>query len=322
MIDLTQPAPGVLCAGSIVLDTIVRPFDHSHWGTTTFVESISRHVGGNGANTARALAILGNRVRLVGAVGNDEAASFVLQQIRADGVDTTAVSTVAQPNAATVVLVNSQGTRQFLHQLGASAEAFHEPLVFSAALLEGVQHFHLASLFVLPWLRRHAPEMLRRARAAGLSTSVDVNWDPHNEWLRVLEPCLPHIDFLFLNEDESRMLTGSDDPTLAAQHLQARGAHIILQKRSHEGCLIYSLGGAVPTRCHPFPVTAIDSTGAGDCFAAGFLSAHLRGASLQHAGDFANAAGARSVSAIGAVTGLLPASDLQRWMTDTQRTTT
>ncbi len=312
--------PGVLCAGSIVLDTIVREFTELRWGTTTFVETMDRHLGGNGANTARALAILGNRVRLAGAVGNDDAAAFALRELKRCDVDIEDLTHVDRPNAATIVLVNARGDRQFLHRLGSSNEVFGEPLRFTVALIKGMRHFHLASLFVLPNLRRHAPEMLVRAREAGLSTSLDANWDPHGEWLKVLEPCLPHIDLLFLNEDESRMLTGTTDPAKAASHLQARGANTVVQKLSHEGCAIYPrLHHPAVIRCFPYDVSAVDSTGAGDCFTAGFLFAFLRGASFAEAGDHGNAAGALSVQSIGAVTGLLPASHLEEWKRTTPR---
>ena len=318
----SQPSkrPGVLCAGSIVQDTIVGPFDELRWGTTTFVDSMDRHLGGNGANTARALAILGNRVRLAGTVGNDDASAFALRELSACGVEIETLGRTDQPNAATTVLVNSRGDRQFLHRLGSSHHAFREPLEFTDAIVRDMQHFHLASLFVLPHLRRNAPEMLRRAKAAGLTTSLDTNWDPHDEWLRVLEPCLKHVDVLFLNEDESRKLTGTTDPVKAAAYLQDRQANIVVQKLSRDGCAIYARGEpAGGIHCSPFDIIAIDSTGAGDCFAAGFLSAYLRGGSLVEAGEYGNAAGALSVRAIGAVTGLLSGAEFEDWKSRTPK---
>src|SRR5438105_4771340 len=102
-------APGIICSGSIVYDTLVYPFESSAWGTTRWVESVEYHVGGNGANTARAMAILGASVRLVGAVGNDAQAEFVLEELQASGVNTEFVFRVEAPTATTVVLVNNTG---------------------------------------------------------------------------------------------------------------------------------------------------------------------------------------------------------------------
>ncbi len=189
--------PGVLCSGSIVYDTLVRPGDESCWGTTSFVESIEYHVGGNGANSSIALAILGVPVRLLGAIGRDDQARFVLKALRAANVDISHVLTVEAATAATIVIVSSTGDRKFLHRLGASAYAFPDAIEFTPELLAGVAHYHSASLFVLPSFRAHAPETLRRARQAGLSTSLDTNWDAQGRWMQDLAPCLPMWMFSF-----------------------------------------------------------------------------------------------------------------------------
>lgn len=303
---------GVLCSGSIVFDTLVRPFEKPIWGTTQWVESMESHVGGNGANTSRALGILGIPVRLLGTVGNDPQAEFIVERLRAAGVDTYAVMRVAAPTAATVVLVNSRGDRQFLHRLGASRLAFERPTDFTREICEGMSHYHLASLFVLPHVRRHGREMLRRAHAAGLSTSLDTNWDPEGEWMSALAPCLPLVDILFMNEDEARMVTGWSEPGRAAEVVLREGVKTAVMKLGARGCAIYQNGDKI--LCPAFVVTANDTTGAGDCFVAGFLAARQRGWDFQHAGQFANAAAALSVQKLGAVTGMLRFEQVEEWM--------
>src|SRR3954471_11073245 len=134
-------APGVLCSGSIIYDTLVQPFDDSAWGTTRWVQSLEYHVGGNGANTARALAILGTPVRLLGIVGDDAQGNFVLHELQESGVNISAIGRAGLPTAATVVLVNQFGNRQFLHRLGASVEAFHEPVEFTPEICQGRSHY-------------------------------------------------------------------------------------------------------------------------------------------------------------------------------------
>lgn len=305
-------APGVLCSGSIVYDTLVHPFDDSQWGTTRWVQSIEFHVGGNGANTARAMGILGTHVRLLGTLGNDEPARFILEQLRGSGVDTSMIDRVEHPTAATVVLVNRAGDRQFLHRLGASQEAFRQPVMFTPEVCEGASHYHCASLFVLPHLRVHAPEMLRRAQTAGLTTSLDTNWDAEGEWMHTLEPCLPHLDILFMNEDEALMVTGSADPATGASIVLNKGVGTAVMKLSRRGCAIYTEGNEL--LCPAFEVTAKDTTGAGDSFVAGFLDARQRGVSWTEAGRFANAVAALSVQKLGAVTGLLPRKETEDWM--------
>jgi len=303
---------GVLCSGSIVYDTVVRPVADSDWGTTSFVETIEYHVGGNGANTSLALATIGMPVRLMGVVGKDPQGEFALETLRRAGVDASPVAAVDTPTAASIVIVNQAGDRKFLHRVGASACAFAAPFDFSPELIAGMSHYHLASLFVLPKMRAHGPEILRRARAAGLSTSLDTNWDPQGLWIKDLGPCMEHVDFVFINEDEARMTTGSSDPAVAAERLIAHGARTAVMKLGPRGCAIYH--DEREYRCPAFDVEAKDTTGAGDCFAGGFLAAMLRGASLHEAGRFANAVGALAVQRVGGNAGVPPFDEIQEWM--------
>lgn len=303
---------GVLCSGAIIYDTLVRAYDDSPWGTTSFVDTIEPHPGGNGANTSLALAALGVPVRLLGAVGRDEPGRFVLDALRRAGVDTGAIALTAAPTAATIALVNSAGSRKFLHRLGASADAFAGGIEFTPDLLEGMSHYHLASLFILPQLRRQAYATLERARAAGLTTSFDTNWDPAGRWMEDVGPCLQHLDFVFLNEDEARMTTGADTPAGAAASLLANGARTAVIKLGPRGCAIFT--SEREFHCPAFPVEVKDTTGAGDTFVAGFLAARLEGADLPEAGRFANAAGALNVQQIGGSARIPSYAGIQEWM--------
>ena len=98
---VTRDSQGILCSGSIVFDILARPAEDSSWGTTSFIESIEYHLGGNGANTALALAMIGMPVRLVASVGSDEQARFALDKLAGAGVDIAQLpySTHPQPRA-------------------------------------------------------------------------------------------------------------------------------------------------------------------------------------------------------------------------------
>ncbi len=306
------PGRGVLCSGNIVYDTLACVDEEPRWGTCSFAQKIEYHVGGNGANTSIALATIGVPVRLLGLVGRDPQGQFALDTLCRAGVDVSAVRIVDAPTAATVVVVNAAGERKFLHRTGCSDEAFPEPIQFTPALTAGMSHYHLASIFTLPRLRTHASATLAGARAAGLVTSLDTNWDPKGAWMEDLEPCLAHLDFIFMNEDEALMTTGASEPASAAAHLLERGARTAVIKLGARGCAIYT--GAQERVCPAFEVRAKDTTGAGDCFVAGFLAATLQNASLAEAGRFANAVAALSVQRIGGAAGVPPYSSIESWM--------
>jgi sugar/nucleoside kinase (ribokinase family) len=295
-----------------VVDILVRPVDRFPWGTTTLVESIEQHLGGNGASTSYTLGKLGTPVRLLGMVGADAFGDLAVNKLAGAGVDTAWIARSAAPTATTVVMVNSSGNRMFLHRLGASREAFAEPVRFTSEVIRGMSHFHLASVFGLPKLRPHTADLMRRAREAGLATSVDTQWDTLGRWMADLAPCLPCADLLFMNEDEARMLTGTTEPARAAEVMQERGARAVVLKLSSRGCAVFGPGVAI--ECPAFDVPVVDTTGAGDCFAGAFLAALLRDRSYAEAARFANAVGALTIQQLGAVEGVRSFEETEEWM--------
>jgi sugar/nucleoside kinase (ribokinase family) len=307
------PRGGVLVSGNAVFDILVRPVDRLVWGTSTWVESIEQHMGGNGSNTSFALAKLGTPVRLLTWLGGDAYGDQLFEKLTGAGVDTRFVQRAATAaTAITVALVQSGGNRLFLHRPGVSAEAFPEPIEFTPELLDGISHYHLANPFALPRKRAHAAECLRRARAAGLTSSLDLAWDPLERWLADLAPWLPHVDILFATADEARRSTGLDDPAEAAAEFRRLGARTVVVKLGGEGCAVYSEDGVI--RSPAFEVSAVDTTGAGDCFAGGYVAALHHGCSHAEAARVANAVGALSVQRIGSTDGLLAWEETIEWM--------
>jgi sugar/nucleoside kinase (ribokinase family) len=310
---MLKAAPrGILCCGNIVIDIMVRPVEQFNWGTTTWVDSIEQNLGGNGANTAYTLGKLGVPVRLLGMVGQDPFGEQALSILKSGGVDLSFVGRSKAATATSLCPVNSAGNRLFMHRVGSSAEVFPEPVEFTPAMLAGMSHFHLANVFALPQMRRRAPESLRNAREAGLTTSLDAGWDARGRWLEDIEGCLPYIDLLFLNQDEARMLSGSADPDEAARRMQALGAGDVVIKLGAEGCAVFAADGV--SRSAGFQVEVVDTTGAGDCFVGGFLAALGEGCGYPDAARFANAVGALSVQKLGAVNGVRSRAETQAWL--------
>lgn len=303
---------GVLCLGNIVFDVLVRPVSELRWNTTSWVDSIRHTMGGNGANTAFALAVLGAPVRLLGWVGTDPAGTALLEKLSRAGVDTRFVRRGSAPTATTVSLVNEGGDRYLLHAPGVSLEAFSEPPELAGPLVEGVGRLHLANLFAIPGFRRHGPAILRSARRSGLLTSLDTGWDQHGRWMEDLGPALEWTDLLFVNREETLGLAGTEDLDEAARIFAARGAGVIVFKLGAEGCAVWREGKLA--RVPAFDVPVADTTGAGDCFAGAFLAALARGLDWLEAARFANAAAALTVAELGATEGLRPWDEVERWM--------
>ena len=300
---------GILVSGNVVLDMVVRPVDQVTWGITQWVESIEHHLGGNGGNTAAAIGALGGSARLLGRIGRDANGEACRARLMATGVDLSDLEIEDTPTATSIALVRSDGARTFLHLPGASLDVFAAGISFGPERIAGCGHYHLANLFALPHLRPLAADTLRAARAAGLTTSLDTAWDSRGEWMKLLEPCLPHLDALFVNEDEARMLTGLDDP---AKNAEAFRVPLFVMKLGARGCYVATRDGAALVA--GFAVKAIDTTGAGDCFAGAFLTGLARGMHPFEAGQVANAVGALTVERMGSTTGLLSWEGTLDWM--------
>jgi len=306
------PFPGVVCIGNVVFDTLVRPVDRIEWGTTTWVETIEQHMGGNGANTSYTLARLGVPCKLLSVVGRDVAGDTLLAKLDDAGVDTSTILRSDAPTPATVALVNSAGDRLFLHQPGACRTALSAPIEFTDQLLAGVSRFHLANIFALSAFRAQAAETLRRARAAGLLVSVDTGWDARGRWLEDLGSCLHYVDLLFVNESEARMLTGAAEVAEAASTLIQLGVRKVVVKLGARGCAVYS--ASLSFHAPAFPVHVVDTTGAGDCFVGGYLAALQRDLPDETAAAVANAVGALAVRQLGAAEMLLSWEQTEAWM--------
>ncbi len=303
---------GVLCLGNIVFDVLVRPVSELRWNTTSWVGSIRHTMGGNGANTAFTLAVLGAPVRLLGWIGADPAGAALLEKLSRAGVDTSFVRRGSAPTATTVSLVNERGDRFLLHAPGVSGEAFQEPPELAGPLIEGMGRLHLANLFAIPGLRRHGAQILRQARQAGLSTSLDTGWDQHGRWMEDLGPALKWTDLLFVNREETVGLTRSTHLQEAARIFASCGVGAVVFKLGEDGCAIWREGRWV--RVPAFEVPATDTTGAGDCFAGAFLAALGRGLGWEESARFANAVAALTVAELGSTEGLRPWHEVERWM--------
>jgi sugar/nucleoside kinase (ribokinase family) len=114
---------------------------------------------------------------------------------------------------------------------------------------------------------------------------------------------MPYLDYFLANDHEAFRLTGEKDPQMAAAILRERGAQSVIVKLGAEGC--YALSDEFTGEVPAFKVEVVDTTGAGDAFAAGFIAALARGADLKGACEAGNRAGARIVQKLGAIEGWL-----------------
>ncbi|NCO41384.1 MAG: carbohydrate kinase [Armatimonadetes bacterium CG_4_10_14_3_um_filter_66_18] len=293
----------VTCLGILVADAVCWPIDeYPKRGQLALVDQISMHTGGCAANTGTALAKLGVATTIMGKVGTDPFGDFVVNALGARGLSTGSI--IRDPDAqtsATAIMVQNDGERSFVHCVGANAKLRESELDFGT--IEASRILHIAGTFLMPGFDGEATaSVLRRAREAGVTTCLDTAWDSRGNWMKLLECCLPHLDYCVPSYEEAQQLTGKTAPEDIAQVLLDHGVGTVGIKMGGEGCYVQNSTGSV--RLPVCQVDALDATGAGDAFVAGFLTGVVKGWDLEATARFANAVGASCVTALGASAGI------------------
>jgi sugar/nucleoside kinase (ribokinase family) len=284
----------VLCVGQIVADVVVRPVDRLPVpGTADLVEDLQLVAGGCAANTACVLAKLGAPTRIAALAGNDPLGDIAAAQVARCGVDILGLVRSAEvPTSAVVVVVDRRGERSFLYRPGGT-EALTCEMVLGSLRPE-IACVHLGGTLKLRSL--DLARFLAAARAPGRILSLDTDWDPTGSWARRLEPAIPLVDVLMTNREEGRELTGIGSAEGIARALLAAGPRTVLVKCGADGAV--AAEGKTIASYPAYDVAVMDTTCAGDAFAAGFLYARTRGWPLERAVRIANAAGALATTAV------------------------
>ncbi|MEA1924237.1 MAG: carbohydrate kinase family protein [Candidatus Altiarchaeota archaeon] len=248
--------------------------------------------GGCAANFAKAASRLGLGTRFIGKTANDIYGDFLRREL--SGVDLRLAT--GSKTGVTYALTFRDGSRSFLTYPGSNRE-FEEGDV-DLELVEG-GFLHVASFF-LQGLREKTKDLLVHAKGKGMVCSFDTGWDPRG-WgekdRELVIDVLEVVDIFFPNLREAEAITGLNDVDEVCDSLLDMGPKIIALKLGSEGSFI--AGEERKFGVEPLQVDVVDSTGAGDVFAAGFIYGRCRGFSLEESGRFANAAAALSTRCMG-----------------------
>lgn len=285
-------------------------------GRLVLVEEMSLHTGGCAVNAATALARLGVPVEIVGKVGSDPFGEFLLSELKKRGIGVEGVSKdKTAGTSATMVMVDPDGERRFVHYIGANAMLTIEDI--DEDLITGKSILHIAGSLVLPGIDGEpTSELLQFAREKGLITFLDTVWDDTGRWNELMRPCLPFIDYFVPSLPEAQEITQLDDPIEVARSLINDGVGTVGLKMGPDGCLVMSADGVI-IRYPAYTVEVVDATGAGDAYAAGFIAGIWKGWQLEETALFANAVGAMCVTGLGASGGVSSMKDTQEFIKKT-----
>jgi sugar/nucleoside kinase (ribokinase family) len=285
----------ILVAGEINPDLILSGDVVPAFGQVEkLVDSAALTIGSSSVIFACGAARLGLKVAFVGVCGDDIFGRFMLDEMTKHGVDVSAVRVAPDRQTGLTVILNKGHDRAMLTYTGAIADLRAEDVTDD--LLNQSRHLHIASYFLQTALQPGLPALFHRARALGLTTSLDTNWDPSGRWIGVYE-LLPLTDVFLPNENEAIAISQARTAGQALKLLGQKTGTVVV-KRGADGALAFRGEQMVSARalcCDE----VVDTVGAGDTFDAGFLYGFLSSWSLEKALWLAAVCGSLSTQASG-----------------------
>jgi sugar/nucleoside kinase (ribokinase family) len=303
----------VLFIGTAIVDSIIRGFDPEPVSATGYrADSGSLHIGGEAVNGSITAAKLGMKTAILCALGNDAAGDMIEAALTAYGVEIgLIVRSYDHPTPVTTMFVAEDGSRKSItnkaHRYNFHPEQYADVLSDAKAVV-------LGSLFRAPF---DDPDIVRQivetAHANGVLVFADTKL-PNFAKLKLedLADSLPLIDCITPNEDEARYYSGETEPEKMADVFLEKGVRSVIIKLGSKGCFFKSKEESLYLPA--YDISAVDASGAGDNFLAGYVSDIVRGSSVKSALTFANACGAICTTAVGACTALRDRQQVQGWI--------
>lgn len=232
---------------------------------------------------------LGGAAAVAGLAGADEYGKFMIDEMKTQGVDVSLVKMSSAVRTGVTANLIQEGIRTQVTFPGAIEE--FDGSWLSDEAIKGFSVVHFSGPYLQKSFRPKLTSILRRCSGMGVRTSLDVQWDPTEKW-HYLHEWLPHLSYFFCNEAEATSITNASNMVVACAVL-AKNTQMPIVKTGRRGAAFIERGCAevVPG----FPVASVDTTGAGDCFDAGFLFGVLeRSLATKECVRFANAVAAHS----------------------------
>ncbi len=291
--------------GALNVDTLLKVDKIAGAEEESFIRDYAEACGGSAANTLVGLARLGCKVGFVGKVADDHEGKLQIDCFQTEGVDTDGI--IRSPKGKSGVclgFVDKKGARALYINPGVNDIIEFREL--NPPYVTGTQFLHLSSFVGEKSFRTQKKLM------SFLPDHVRVSFDPGSLYaqkgLAAIEPIVQNSFVMMPNQLELKLLTGESEIPKGAQALIDMGVEIVAVKLGAKGC--YVTNGEQKDIIQPYKVAAVDTTGAGDAFDAGFLYGLIKNRPLFECGRLGNFVASRSVMKMGARDGLPTEADL------------
>ena len=306
----------VLCVGSAVMDIMGYPIDQrKEWKEKQRISDIRILPGGDAVNQSVYMAQLGAEPALVCCVGQDMNGRILRSTLKGMQVDVSLVKEKDDCATGTaMVLVSEDGERRTFSVQGAHSTLGKQDVPSVNEIPETCQAISLASLFSMPELEADGlEEYLKEAKTKNLLVFADLAADKLGLGLNGIRRFLPYIDYFMPSLYDVLNMTGATCAEDAAKAFHELGVANVVIKCGEKGCY-YSENDGVCGWAPALLVEVVDTTGAGDCTVAAFVSRIIRGDSIGDACRFACAAGSYSTTFAGASTAELTEEIVRKMM--------
>lgn len=292
-----MPRPfDLLVVGELNVDIIISEL-HGFpvIGKEIFADNLKLVMGSSSAIFAANAASLLLKVAFAGKLGNDEFGKLILEQLKQRNINTDAVDISQEWATGATIALNYSNDRAMITYRGAMAHFGMEDI--NPNLLKQARHLHASSVFLQPKLKNNIVDLFKLAKEAGMSTSLDPQWDPTEEWDMEWEELLPFVDYFLPNALEILAITGSQNLEAAVTKLSSKAQTIII-KNGIDGSLMYRKGKLLHQPAF-LNNKLVDAIGAGDSYDAGFIAGLLHGLTEEESLKLAALCGAINTTAPG-----------------------
>lgn len=267
-------------------------------GTEIIASQMNLTLGSSSAIFACNIAALGVPTSFCGRIGKDDFGDFVKEKFKERGVVSDFLIQDESYQTGLTIVLNYDQDRANVTYCGAMEHLGIEDIPWGN--LDQFDHLHFSNLFLQPKIRKEIKQLFEKAKAAGLTTSLDLQTDPDGDFDFDYRACLPYVDVFLPNEAEIKGLTGESCVEDALEELRPF-ANVVAVKMGQKGSMLFHQGTIIQEEgfVHDHFVDAI---GAGDSFNAGFIHHFLAGKPWSTCLRFANLTGAVNTTAAGGTT--------------------
>lgn len=266
-------------------------------------------MGSSSAIFAANCSTLGQKVAFTGKLGNDEFAKLILDTLKQKGVNTENI--IVDDGVKTgLTAAFSRGNERMMVTYPGGMKNFGFRDV-PKHLFDEARHLHISSVFLQPEVKKEIYHIFEIAKRHNLTTSLDTQWDPDENWDLNLEVLMPYLDFFLPNEKELTLLTGTETVNEALNQLPDTSCNIVV-KRGKKGAILKTPNDQITIDAFLNEDVA-DAIGAGDSFNAGFINAFLRGKPLKKCVLMGNLTGALSTTQPGGTRAIKSYKQIQNY---------